>query len=74
MFNLELFLQWCSQHNGEQQSINYNSNNISTDESFYQLIEKCCDNPDFQQTINTFIPQSKYDYSLRMTYHEADFN
>ena len=73
MFNLELFLQWCQQHNGTQ-SINYHSNDIATDETFYQLIEQCCDNVDFQQTINTFISQSTDDYSLRMTYHEADFN
>ncbi len=75
MFSLESFLQWCSQHNGEQQSINYNNNNISIDESFYQLIEQCCDNQDFQQTINILM-ENKFtdDSSLRMTYHEIDFN
>ena len=78
MFNLELFLQWCKQHNGNQ-VINYHSNDIATDESFYQLIQQCCDDVDFQQTINTLISQSNkskedYDFSLRMTYHEADFN
>lgn len=72
IFNIDDFITFCKNNN--EHIMNYNKNNDNIHDRFVELIEKCCDNKEFQNILNNIIKTAHFDSSLRMTCNETSID